>query len=159
VLAAKRSELGELNKDRPALESEDLTTQARKLFEAIQQDDPARAAQFFFPREPFVPLKDVKNSGKYWDQLYRVYEQDIHQIHRKRRSELEGATFDGFSLGSAPTFVKPGEEGNKIGYHRTFRARLRYRTASGESRHIEVRVIISWGGAWYITHLLPFKKH
>ncbi len=146
------------NKIRPPLESEDLTGQARKLFEAIKADNPAMAADFFFPREPFIPLKDVKGAGKYWDQLYRVYESDIHQLHKKRGKELADATFEGFALGSTPTFVKPGEEANKIGYHRTFNGKLRYRVGD-QTRTLETKVIISWAGRWYITHLLPFKKH
>ncbi len=159
LMGASRATLAQVNKERPPLESEDLTGQARRLFGAIQADEPSQAADFFFPREPFIPLKDIKNPGKYWDQLYRVYEQDIHQLHRKRKKELEGAVFEGFALGTAPTFVNPGEEGNKIGYHRTFRGKLRYRTADGQQRTLETRVIISWAGRWYITHLLPFKKH
>jgi hypothetical protein len=156
---ASRAELAKVNLERPPLESADLTGQARRLFEAIQENEPSKARDFFFPREPFLALKDIKNPGKYWDQLYRVYEEDIQKLHRKHRKELEGATFEGFALGSAPTLVKPGEEGNKISYHRTFRGKLRYRTARGEERSIEVRVIISWAGRWHITHLLPFKKH
>lgn len=159
LMGASRATLAQVNKERPPLESEDLTGQARRLFGAIQADEPSQAADFFFPREPFIPLKDIKNPGKYWDQLYRVYEQDIHQLHRKRKKELEGAVFEGFALGTAPTFVNPGEEGNKIGYHRTFHGKLRYRTADGQQRTLETRVIISWAGRWYITHLLPFKKH
>ena len=55
-------------------------------------------------------------------------------------------------------WVKPGEEANKIGYFRTFNGKLRYR-AGGQPHTIDVRVIISWQNRWYITHLLPFKKH
>ena len=158
-MRASRAELARVNLERPPLDSEDLTGQARRLFEAISVGDPAIARDFFFPKEPFLVLKDIKNPGKYWDQLYRVYEEDIQKLHRKHRKELEGATFEGFALGSVPTLVKPGEEGNKISYHRTFRGKLRYRTTAGQERSFEVRVIISWAGRWYITHLLPFKKH
>ncbi|MCS6899021.1 MAG: hypothetical protein NZX77_04540 [Polyangiaceae bacterium] len=155
---ASRAELARVNLERPPLESEDLTGQARRLFEAIQGNEPSKASDFFFPKEPFLVLKDIKSPGKYWDQLYRVYEEDIRKLHRKYRKDLEGATFEGFALGSIPTLVKPGEEGNKISYHRTFRGKLCYRTAQGKERFFEVRVMISWAGRWYITHLLPFKR-
>lgn len=144
------------NRSKPPLESADLTERAHKLFDAIKADDPEIARDFFFPREPFIPLKDVKGADKYWDQLYRVYAADIHQLHRKLGKDLEDAQFVSFELGSTPKWVKPGEEANKIGYFRTFRGKLSY-TAAGAPKSFEVRVIISWDNKWYITHLLPFK--
>ena len=145
------------NKKKPALESKDLEERAKKLFEAIQKDDPKIAKSFFFPWEPFIPLKDIGNPGKYWDQLYRVYEKDIHELHRKHAKELDGAEFDAFELGSKPGWVKPGEEANKIGYYRTFNGKLRYKVGD-KTKTLQVKVIISWNDRWYITHLLPFKK-
>jgi hypothetical protein len=144
------------NKVLPPLASEELTKRAAQLFDAIVHDDPARGESFWFPKEPFIPLKDVKGADKYWDNLHRTYARDIHALHKKRAS-WEGATFEGFELGSAPKWVPPGDEGNRIGYYRTFRGKLRYRIAE-QTQSIEVRVIISWQGRWYITHLSKFKK-
>lgn len=146
------------NKVKPPPPGDELAARARKLFEAARDDDPPKAADFFFPREPFVPLKDVADGGRYWDTLFRTYKNDVRELHRKHRRDLEGATFVGLDLGSAPTWVKPGDEYNKIGYYRTFHAKLRYRTAAGADRSFDVHTLISWQGAWYITHLLPFKK-
>jgi hypothetical protein len=154
--AAPPHEVDMKNRAKPPLQSEELTARVRTLFEAIKADNPEIARDMFFPRGPFIPLKDIKNPGGYWDQLYRAYEQDIHQLHRKRARELEGAEFVSFELGTPPTWVKPGDEGNKIGYFRTFNGKLRYDSA-GKQRTIELRVIISWDERWYITHLLPFK--
>ena len=144
------------NKILPPLESEDLTARARGLFEAIAKNDPSLGESFWFPKEPFIPLKDVKDSGKYWDQLHATYVSDIRKLHRKRKS-WDGAKFVSFQVGSTPKWVPPGDEGNKIGYYRTFRGKLRYEI-DGESSSFEVRVMISWQGRWFITHLLPFKK-
>jgi hypothetical protein len=144
------------NKVLPPPTSDELTARARGLFEAIVNDDPARGEAFWFPKEPFIPLKDVKGPDKYWEQLHRTYAHDIHALHKKRKS-WDGATFVGFELGSTPKWVPPGDEGNKIGYYRTFRGKLRYRIDEKDAE-IEVRVIISWQGRWYITHLSKFKK-
>ncbi|MDC3959480.1 hypothetical protein [Polyangium jinanense] len=144
------------NKVLPPLDSEELQKRAAALFNAIVADDPARGESFWFPKEPFIPLKDVKGADKYWDQLHRTYARDIHALHKKRKS-WEGATFEKFELGSTPKWVPPGDEGNKIGYYRTFRGKLRYRIGE-QTQSIEVRVIISWQGRWYITHLSKFKK-
>ncbi|HEU4406385.1 MAG TPA: hypothetical protein VFS43_14055 [Polyangiaceae bacterium] len=146
------------NKVKPPPPGDELAARAQKLFEAVRDDDPPRGAEFFFPREPFLPLKDVAEAGRYWDTLFRTYKNDIRELHRKHRRDLEGASFAGLDLGSAPTWVKPGDEYNKIGYYRSFHAKLRYRTAAGAERSFDVHTLISWQGAWYITHLLPFKK-
>lgn len=153
----EKAEVDPKNKAKPRLASRHLTASARALFRAVREDKPDVAKDFFFPREPFLPLKDIKQPGKYWDQLFRVYEKDIHELHNKRSKDWEDAEFVSFELGSTPTWVKPGEEANKIGYYRTFNGKLRYK-ARGKERVLEVKTIISWNHRWFITHLLPFKK-
>lgn len=144
------------NKVLPPLESDELTQRAKKLFDAIAQDDPALGESFWFPKEPFIPLKDVKGPDKYWDNLHKTYERDIHALHRKRKS-WEGATFVSFKMGSTPKWVPPGDEANKIGYYRSFRGKLTYRV-DGKDVTFDVHTIISWQGEWFITHLSKFKK-
>jgi hypothetical protein len=139
----------------PPSSSDELTERARHLFEAVVADRPELADDFFFPREPFLPLKDVADPAKYWSGLVASYHHDIHVLHGKRRS-WEGATFRGFELGSTPKWVKPGDEWNKIGYYRTFNGRLNYEVL-GKTRSLDVRTIISWDGRWYVTHLLPVR--
>ncbi len=136
--------------------SPDLEARARALFDAIVADDPSLGEVFWFPKEPFIPLKDVKGPDKYWDTLHRLFENDVHALHRKRKS-WEGATFESFSIGSTPTWVKPGDEVNKIGYYRSYHGKLRYRLA-GELYTIDVHTVITWQGRWFITHLSKTKK-
>lgn len=144
------------NKILPPLASEELTARAKQLFEAIVADDPAKGESFWFPKEPFIPLKDVKGPDKYWAQLHRTYANDIHALHKKRKS-WEGATFVGFEVGSKPKWVPPGDEANKIGYYRSFRGKLKYEL-EGKTYTIEVHTIINWQNQWFITHLSKFKK-
>jgi len=143
------------NKAKPPTDSEELQARARGLFDAIVQNNAALGEDLWFPKEPFLILKDIKEPGKYWDQLHRAYAHDIEKLHKKRKS-WEGAEFEKFEPGSAPKWVKPGEEGNKIGYFRTVKGNLVYK-ADGKSHKMEVRVIISWQKRWYITHLSKFK--
>lgn len=152
-----KEEVDPKNKAKPKLTSKQLTSQGKALFRAVKDDKPDVAKDFFFPRDPFLPLKDIKNPGKYWDQLFHVYEKDIHELHKKHAKDWEDAEFVSFELGSTPTWVKPGEEANKIGYFRTFNAKLHYK-ARDKERVLEVKTIISWNKRWFITHLLPFKK-
>jgi hypothetical protein len=137
-------------------EGAELAERAKGLFEAIVKDAPERAEAFWFPREPFIPLKDVKDPGKYWDQLHRTYVNDVHALHAKRKS-WDGAEFVRFEGWSRPKWVKPGDEANKIGYHRAFHGKLRYKV-DGEEAEIDVHTIITWQGKWFITHLRKFKK-
>jgi len=123
---------------------------------AIVKDDPALGEAFWFPKEPFIPLKDVKEPGKYWEQLHRTYVNDIHALHKKRK-DWSGATFGRFERGSVPKWVKPGDEANKIGYYRSFHGQLRFEV-DGKSESIDVHTVITWQGRWYTTHLRKFKK-
>lgn len=144
------------NKILPPLESQELTARASALFDAIVKNEPALAEPFWFPKEPFIPLKDVKDPGKYWDNLHAAYLNDVKAMHRKRKS-WEGARFVGFEVGSRPKWVPPGKEANKIGYHRSLHGKLKYEI-DGKPASIDVHTIISWQGRWYITHLGDFKK-
>lgn len=143
------------NKQKPVSDEPELQARAKALFEAIVRDDPASAEPLWFPREPFLVLKDIKDPGKYWDQLHRTYAKDVHALHEKR-SSWDGARFVRFELGSTPKWVAPGEEGNSIGYFRSFRGKLVF-AQNGKEEDLEVRVMITWQGRWFITHLSKFK--
>ena len=143
------------NKVEPS-EGAELQERAKGLFEAIVADDPDRAEAFWFPREPFIPLKDVKDPGKYWTQLHKTYANDVHALHKKRKS-WAGASFVKFDGWARSKWVAPGKEANKIGYHRAFHGKLHYK-AGGEDAEIDVQTIITWQGRWYVTHLRKFKK-
>ncbi|WP_434041976.1 hypothetical protein [Sorangium cellulosum] len=144
------------NKILPPLEGQELTARASALFDAIVKNEPALADPFWFPKEPFIPLKDVKDPGKYWGNLHAAYLNDVKAMHRKRK-RWEGARFVGFEVGSRPKWVPPGDEVNKIGYYRSLHGKLKYEI-DGRPASIDVHTIISWQGRWYVTHLGDFKK-
>jgi hypothetical protein len=139
---------------RPASDSADLQQRAEHLLQAIAKLEPKLADDFFFPRAPFIPLKDVADPGRYFDQLLSTYHRDIRELHATRR-DWQGAAFVSFTLGSEPRWVAPGKEYNKIGYYRTFHGKLRYRMGPEGTRtyDLDVGTVISWDGHWYVTHL------
>jgi hypothetical protein len=143
------------NKVEPT-EGAELQARAKGLFQAIVADEPDRAEAFWFPREPFLPLKDMVDPGKYWAELHHRYVNDIHALHKKRK-RWGGAEFVGFDGWSRSKWVAPGHEANKIGYHRAFNGQLRY-TIGGEAAAIEVHTLITWQGRWYVTHLRRVRK-
>jgi hypothetical protein len=136
-------------------EGAELQERARGLFEAIVKDEPERAEAFWFTKEPFIPLKDVKDPGKYWTQLHKTYVNDVHALHRKRKS-WEGAEMVRYEGGSRSKWVPPGDEANHIGYHRSFNGKIHYKVG-GDEGEIEVHTIITWQGKWYVTHLRRIK--
>lgn len=144
------------NKVAPVSDGPELEARARGLFDAIVRDEPALGDPFWFPEEPFIPLKDVKGPDKYWKELHRLFVNDVHALHKKRKS-WEGATFESYEMGSTPTWVKPGDEANKIGYYRSYHGKLRYRV-DGQRFTIDVHTLITWQGRWFITHLSKRKK-
>ena len=139
----------------PPTEGPELQERAKTLLDAVIHDEPQLGDSFWFPKEPFIPLKDVKGPDKYWETLHRTYGSDVHARHKKRKS-WAGVVFEKFEIGSKPKWVKPGEEANKIGYHRSFRGKLSF-TVDGKSESFEVRTVITWQGRWFITHLSKFK--
>ena len=143
------------NKLRPPLTSADLEERAAHLLEAVAKKEPALADDFFFPKAPFIPLKDVAEPGRYFDQLLATYHRDVAALHAERK-DWSGVTFVSFDIGTPPTWVAPGKEYNKIGYFRTFGGKLRYRVGD-KTKEINVSTIISWGGRWYVTHLSPIR--
>jgi hypothetical protein len=144
------------NTQRPEHTALVLEQNGRALFDAIRKDDPTQASEFFFPREPFTSLKDIPDPDRYWKQLFRAYEQDVHKLHRQRK-DWSNTSFESLEPGTVPAWVPPGDEVNKIGYYRSWGTKLRYRV-DGQLYTIKIHTVISWQGQWHITHLLPWKK-
>ena len=149
--AAAAAPRDEENPALPPLESDDLSARAAQLFEAIKTGKAELGDPFFFPREPFIPLKDVDDPGRYYKQLLSAYHHNIRDLHETRKS-WDGAELVSVKIVEAPRRIPPGHEWNKIGYFRTRRAVLEY-AVQGRHRFIEVHTLISWDGRWYVTHL------
>ena len=135
----------------PAAEVE---AKIRKVFDAIVADNPALAADSFFPRDAFLLVKDIANPGRHYDQLRRRFDSDIHTLH-KQFPGIENAKFERFELAQRGGFVAPHEEGNRLPYWASRHSRLYFRI--GKTRQtFEVRVLITWDDHWYVIHLNEF---
>jgi hypothetical protein len=154
--AKAESQDGPDNAVPPSKDEADLQKRASQLFDAVVHDDPALAEPFWFPREPFIPLKDPPNAAAYWEKLHTAYANDIHFLHASRPT-WEGATFDRFELGTPPRWMDPGDEHNRIGYYRSLRSSIHYRVGTDEES-FPVEVIITWQGRWLVTHLRKPRK-
>jgi hypothetical protein len=52
----------------------DVDERARRLLDAIVHDDPARATDFFLPREAFRAIKGIADPDALWDRIFLIYE-------------------------------------------------------------------------------------
>ena len=137
---------------RPAASSAEA--RIRRLFEAIVRDDPALAHDVFFPRDAFLLVKDIRDPGRYYDQLHARFIADIHALHR-RLPGLAQARLVRFELAQRGGFVAEHEEGNRLPYWASRHSFLYYE-ADGESHRVEIRVLITWDDQWYVIHLNEF---
>jgi hypothetical protein len=127
----------------------------RKLFDAIVRDDPALAADSFFPRAAFLRVKDMRDPGRYFDRLRRRFDEDIHALHRAFPG-IERAEYVRFELSQRGAFMRPHEEGNLLPYWASRHSFLHFRI-DGRPQRLEVRVLITWDAHWYVIHLSEFR--
>ena len=141
----------------PPPEIGDAAVRAKSLVEAIVANKPELAAPFFFGKLDFRKVKGIKNPDKYFAYLMKVYVKDIGSI-RDAMKAPDSLEFVSFKLGRGRNWIPRGKEGNKVPYYATYKSRLIVKDA-GKERTIKVRVMITWDGQWYVTHLLRKKMH
>jgi hypothetical protein len=141
----------------PSLDGADVMSKA--ILDAIKKDDPAAAADRFFPSQPFLALKDMPGAANYHKQLVKWYEADIHREHARLKNLVKDITtieYDRFAKGSCK-WKAPGTEHNFIGYWSCYRNRMMVKDGP-KSIAVDVRAMINWGSAWHVTHLGPMPK-
>jgi hypothetical protein len=143
---------------RPSDDGSAFLARMERLAAAIIADDPARAADVFFPKPAYAVVKAIAKPDADWEaRLYRAFERDVHEYHRALGKNPGTFRFAGISVPSARAkFMRPGSEGNRLGYWRVTRSRLELKAESGEARSLEVTSLISWRGEWYVVHLHGF---
>lgn len=145
--------------DKPRTDSPFFQAAARRLFEAIVADDADLALPFFFPVVAYEQVKDVKNPARDWEyRLIASFRRQLHEYHRGLGRHRDKATFVRLEVPEARAeWMKPGREGNRIGYYRVLRSKLVYADHEGKERSLEVTSLISWRGEWYLVHLHGFE--
>lgn len=137
----------------PPAPVDELQARAKKLFEAIQKDEPEIAMAMFFPREPFLALKDVKDPSAYWDKLVKEYKAHIHSHHKKLGKKAAECEFEVLELNpKTQVYVAPKKEFNKTGYNKVTKSKLKYKL-KGKTKTLDVATMIDHDSKWYVTHL------
>jgi hypothetical protein len=136
----------------PPFASDELTTRAKHLLEAIQLDNAELAGDLVFPRDAYLSVKDAEDPGKHWDaKVLAAFKAQVHTLH-KRTKGLDRAIFTGFSIGQPTTQAMPKRHDLKRMLWRSKRSRLMF-SVDGKPSHIDVVEMMGWRGAWYVTRL------
>lgn len=130
---------------------------AQRLVEAIKTNDPDKALGFFFPKVPFRKVKGIKDPDKYFGYLMDVYRADI-ELLRSKLAAPDTIEFVSFELGGWKRWVERGKEANRLPYWAAYKSPLVIQD-NGQLKTIAVRVMITWGDEWYVTHLTRKKKN
>ncbi len=144
--------------ERPSATTERFQRRMQLLADSIRTGDAERAKSTFFPLVAYAQVKDVQKPER--DYRYRLlahFERDVREYHQALGPDAEKAELIGVEVPEARAqWMKPGKEGNRIGYFRVLRSQLRFRLASGKERRLELTSMISWRGEWYVVHLHGF---
>ena len=157
-LFAPDGKLLEQTEELPTTMSSTFQERIRLLFDAIEQDDPGSARAAFFPLEAYEKVKAIADPKRDWERrLIAAFERDIRAYHRKLAQEPEKPKLGTLMV---PTkgirWMKPGSEGNRVGYYRVLRSEIGYQDAAGRTRKLPILSMISWRGEWYVVHLKSF---
>jgi hypothetical protein len=145
-------EAGPADDSLPPSTSDELTTRAKHLLEAIQKDDGDLAADLVFPRDAYLTVKDVADPGKHWDaKVLAAFRAQIHKLHLHTKG-VDHAAFVSFEVGQPVVQALPKKKDLKRTLWRAHRSRLHF-TVDGKALHIEVAEMTGWQGSWYVTHL------
>jgi hypothetical protein len=149
--AVEASALGAVPPDDaiPPTSSDELTTRAKHLLEAIAKDDPDLAVDIEFPREGWIATRDAADPGKEWDD--HIDERFRHSVHALAKHS-QGAQFVSLELGHAVVQNAPKHHGWRKPLWTTHASRLTY-VVDGHTRTIVIHEMTAWRGAWYVTHL------
>lgn len=145
--------------ERPSATSRSLVRRLELLVEAIAKDEPALALPAFFPVEAYTQVKAIAKPERDWQRrLVAAFERNIHEYHRKLGASATGVRFARLEVPEAKVkWMKPGSEGNRVGYFRVVRSQLVVATSEGRELPLELTSMISWRGEWYVVHLHGFE--
>jgi hypothetical protein len=144
---------------RPVTASTAFRQRIEAVAAAIISGDAEPALASFFPLAAYQQVKDVaKPERDYKFRLLANFKRDVLEYHHALGADAARTTFSGVTVSEKDAkWMEPGSEGNKIGYYRVLRSRLRFTLPAGRSRVFELTSLISWRGEWYVVHLHGFK--
>jgi hypothetical protein len=144
--------------ERPSLDSPLFRQRLERVVSAIANNQPDSAVDAFFPQLAYVQVKAIKDAKQDWEKrLLRAFSRNIGEYHKQLGDQAQPLKFVRIEIPDARIkWMKPGTEGNRLGYYRVTRSKLIVENADGQHVGLEVTSLISWRGEWYIVHLNGF---
>jgi len=144
---------------RPTPTSPSFQKRIAAVAHAIVSGEVEPALSAFFPLVAYQQVKDVaKPERDYKFRLLANFKRDLLEYHHALGADAADYKFEGVTVSEKDAkWMPPGSEGNKLGYFRVLRSRLRFTLPTGRSRELELTSLISWRGEWYVVHLHGFK--
>lgn len=145
--------------NKPTNDSPLFVQRMQLLVRAIAENEPSLAHPSFFPVEAYKQVKAIERPERDWQRrLLAAFDRNIHEYHKQLGADAPNIRWVRLEVPEAKVkWMKPGSEGNRVGYFRVLRSKLVVATASGRERPLEVTSLISWRGEWYIVHLHGFE--
>jgi hypothetical protein len=145
--------------DKPSTSDERFQRRMQLLAHAIREDDPSVALPTFFPLVAYQQVKDVQKPERDWKlRLIAAFERNVHEYHKTLGAGARDAELASVEVPEDKArWMKPGSEGNRVGYFRVLRSQLRFKLPEGKTKDLELTSLISWRGQWYVVHLNGFK--
>lgn len=142
----------------PSFDSPSFQRRIELVFEAIIKDDPKLATPAFFPVIAYEQVKDISQPARdHKRRLLTAFAKNIHDYHRQVSKLDTPKLVEVVPSTLAARWMKPGTEGNRLGYFRLLRSKLKIADANGKELLLEMTSMISWRGEWYVVHLNGFK--
>jgi hypothetical protein len=144
---------------KPSVKSASFDARLLLLARAIASGDANGALPAFFPSVAYAQVKDIPTPEKDWEhRLVTAFRRDVAEYHQKLGDDAAKATLAAVEVPeNKAKFMKPGSEGNRVGYYRVLRSKLTFRKSDGKEQSFELTSMISWRGEWYVVHLHGFK--
>jgi hypothetical protein len=139
--------------------SERFKRRMQRLADSILAGDAEKARSSFFPLVAYAQVKDVEKPERdYRFRLMAHFERDVREYRKALGQAAEHAELLGVTVPEERAeWMKPGKEGNRLGYYRVLRSKLRFRLPNGKEQSFELTSMISWRGEWYVVHLHGFE--
>lgn len=145
--------------ERPSVDSPSFKRRLESLVAALSSNQPELARPAFFPQLAYTQVKAIKDPARDWDRrLFAAFSRNIADYHARLGKPTQPLTLVRLELPEAKVkWIKPGVEGNRLGYYRVTRSKLVVAKADGQEVALELTSLISWRGEWYVVHLHGFE--
>jgi len=135
----------------PPTASEELTTRAKHLLEAIAAGNPDLAVDIVFPRDGYIAARDTTDAAKLWDKkVSAIFKKQVGHLHKKKG--IDRAQFVSIELGHSVTQIAPHRHDWKKPVWRVKGSHLAY-MIDGKPFKVPIAEMVAYKGAWYVTRL------